>query len=184
MILPILKYGNPILREKCVPVGSITPAVVQLANDMLETTELIGAVGLAAPQVGHAIQMMLLDVRRSKRPSTLSMKGLPTALESVMPLVLMNVTIRTGQEIDCDRESCASFPGIKVKIARPESTYVTGINLKGDQVEFECGGLLARVVQHELDHLQGILFIDRMSPEVLASVQAQVAALERETLAI
>ena len=184
MILPILKYGNPILREKCVPVGSITPAIVQLANDMLETTELIGSVGLAAPQVGHAIQMMVLDVRRSKRPSTLSMRGLPAALESVMPLVLMNVGVRAGKGIADEIEGCASIPGILVKIERPEPAYVTGMNLKGEQVEFECGGLLARVVQHELDHLQGILFIDRMSPEVLASVQAQVAALERGTPAI
>ena len=178
-----MKYGDPVLREQCVRVDAITPTIVQLATDMLETTVANRLVGLASPQVGEAIRMMVLDFTHSRRPSTLKKGVTQMPVESIMPLVLLNALVEGGPEIVADYEFCGSLPGVKATIARPTTARVTGVSLKGERIEFEAGGLLARVVQHEMDHLNGILLIDRMSSDDLQAIHEQLTAIECETLA-
>ncbi len=183
MILPIRVFGDPILRQTCRPVESITPEIVSLAGDMLETMYAAGAVGLAAPQVGHLTNLMVLDVRTSKRPSSMWIDGQAASLDSLLPLALANVEIKAGAKTEVAPERCNSVPGIRVDIERPESVEVSGLDVKRGRIRFRCDGLLARAVQHEYDHLNGILFTDRMSPEVFASVRDHIQMLEQETQA-
>ncbi len=183
MILPIRIYGDPILRQACQPLQSITSEIVGLAQNMLETMYAAGAVGLAAPQVGQLVSLVVLDVRSSKRPSSLWIDGKAASLDSLLPLALVNITVKPGLATEIAAERCNSIPGIRVDIERPESAEVWGTDTKGLQISFRCGGLLARAAQHEHDHLNGILFTDRMSPEVFASVRDHIQSLERETRA-
>lgn len=179
MILPIIKYPHPVLGIPCPSVSEITIEAGQLALDMVETMQSAGLVGLAAPQIGKTINLMVADVRRSKRPSRLYVEGKEMPVESFMPLILFNAEITPDESRrELGFEGCGSVPGIRVEIERPASTRVRGLTEKGERVDFECSGLLARVIQHERDHLCGKLFTDRMSPETLASVQEQLRYLE------
>ena len=184
MILPVLKYGHPTLRQKGVRIETITPQIKQLISDMFETMYAAKGVGLAAQQVGHALQLTVIDVRgATDRPSTLELQGKPATVADFMPLVLINPQIKPIGEPATGPEGCLSFPEIYTDITRPESVEVTATNEKGQPIEFHCGGLLARVVQHEYDHLQGILFIDRMSKEDKADLKPQLEDLQAQTKA-
>jgi peptide deformylase len=179
MVLPILKYGHPALRQKGARVEKITPAIKQLIEDLLETMYAAAGVGLAAQQVGHALQLTVIDVRGVKdRPSILELEGKLADVESLMPLVLLNPSVTPVAGAVVGPEGCLSFPEIYAEIARPESVHVVGMNEKGERIEFRCGGLLARAVQHEADHLHGILFIDRMSNEIKKELKSQLHQLQ------
>ena len=182
MILPVVKYGHPALRQKGARIEKITPAIRQLIEDMLETMYAAAGVGLAAQQVGQALQLTVIDVRDAKdRPSTLELNGQPADLAQFMPLVLMNPQITPVGEPAPGPEGCLSFPEIYADIVRPASVDVVGLNAKGERLEFRCGGLLARVVQHETDHLHGILFIDRMSAATKQELRPQLEELRAAT---
>ncbi len=184
MLLPVLNYGHPMLRQKGARIEKITPPIKKLIADMLETMYSAAGVGLAAQQVGHALQLTVIDVRGIKdRPSTLELKGKPADVAAFMPLVLMNPEITPVGQPVTGPEGCLSFPEIFADIARPESVDVVGLNGKGERIEFRCGGLLARAVQHEADHLHGILFIDRMNTETKKELKPQLEALQAETKA-
>ncbi len=179
MVLPIIKYGHPALRQKGARIEKITPPVKQLIDDLLETMYAAAGVGLAAQQVGHALQLTVIDVRGLKdRPSTLELNGKPADVDGFMPLVLLNPSITPVANPVTGPEGCLSFPEIYAEIARPESVHVVGMNEKGERIEFRCGGLLARAVQHEADHLHGILFIDRMSNEIKKELKPQLDELQ------
>ena len=163
MILEVVKYGHPALRQKGARIESITPEIRRLIADMFETMRERHGVGLAAQQVGRALQLTVIDVRDvTDRPSTLELKGQPADVNDLMPLVLINPEIKPAGEIVKAGEGCLSFPEIFAEIARPGFVEVKALNEKMKPVEFRAGGLLARAVQHETDHLNGILFIDRM----------------------
>jgi len=182
MILPVVKYGHPALRQKGARIEKIAPAIRQLIEDMLETMYAAAGVGLAAQQVGQALQLTVIDVRDAKdRPSTLELNGQPADLAQFMPLVLMNPQITPVGEPAPGPEGCLSFPEIYADIVRPASVDVVGLNAKGERLEFRCGGLLARVVQHETDHLHGILFIDRMSAATKQELRPQLEELRAAT---
>ncbi len=179
MVLPILKYGHPALRQKGARVEKITPQIKQLIEDLLDTMHAAAGVGLAAQQVGHALQLTVIDVRGIKdRPSIIEINGKPADVDSFMPLVLVNPSLTPAASPVVGPEGCLSFPEIYAEIARPESVHVVGINGKGERVGFRCGGLLARAVQHETDHLHGILFIDRMSNEIKKELKSQLDELQ------
>ncbi len=179
MVLPILKYGHPALRQKGARIEKITPPIKQLIEDLLETMYAAAGVGLAAQQVGHALQLTVIDVRGLKdRPSTLELNGKPVDVDGFMPLVLLNPSITPVANPVIGPEGCLSFPEIYAEIARPESVHVVGMNQTGERIEFRCGGLLARAVQHEADHLHGILFIDRMSNEIKKELKPQLDELQ------
>ncbi|HEY2380241.1 MAG TPA: peptide deformylase [Terriglobia bacterium] len=180
MILPVVTYGHPILRQKGARVEKVTPQIKQLIKDLLDTMYAAAGVGLAAQQVGHALQLTVIDVREIKdRPSTLQFHGQPADINAFMPLVLMNPEIVPVAPPVAGPEGCLSFPEIYADIARPESVDVVALGENGQRLEFRCGGLLARAVQHETDHLQGILFIDRMNPETKKELKPQLEELRR-----
>ena len=185
MILEVVKYGNPVLRKKGARIESITPEIRKLIANMFETMHVAHGVGLAAQQVGRALQLTVIDVREVKdRPSTLELDGKPDDVEKFMPLVLINPEIKfVGNEIS-GPEGCLSFPEIYADILRPESVDVTATNEKGEPIQFRAGGLLARAVQHEFDHLQGILFIDRMPAKTKAELKPELDELQAETKAV
>lgn len=182
MKLPIHKYGDPILRKKGQPVTEVTPEVHKLIADMFETMEAHHGVGLAAQQVGHALQLTVIDIRPVEdRPSTLELGGQPTDPNSIMPLVLLNPVVKPVGQPEAGSEGCLSFPKVYGEISRPESVDVSATNEKGESLFFRCGGLLARCIQHEADHLHGILFIDRMSREIKEELKPDLDDLQAAT---
>jgi peptide deformylase len=184
MILPIIKYGHPVLRQKGKGIESITPEIGKLIEDMLETMHSVAGVGLAAPQVGHALQLAVIDVREVKdRPSTLEVNGAPADIAANMPLVLINPKVRPMGTETSGPEGCLSFPEIYEEIVRPESVEVTALNAQNEEIHFKAAGLLARVIQHEADHLNGILFIDRMAAEAKQALKPELEALQAATKA-
>lgn len=179
MILPVVKYGHPALRQKGARIETITPEIKKLIADMFETMREKSGVGLAAQQVGRALQLTVIDVREAKdRPSTLELQGKPADVNEFMPLVLINPEIKPVGEPVAGTEGCLSFPEIYAEITRPESVDVKALNEKGKSIEFHCGGLLARAVQHEADHLNGILFIDRMERKKKEEFRDELDALQ------
>src|SRR4051812_42232194 len=182
MILEVVKYGTPVLRKKGEPVPAITPAIRQLVADMFETMYAHKGVGLAAQQVGQALQVTVLDVRGvTDRPSTIAINGQEADVAALMPLVLINPEIQPlGVEVK-GPEGCLSFPEIFGEITRPENVDVRAVNIDGKEISFRAGGLLARAVQHEYDHLQGLLFIDRMDKKTRDELRPELDDLQLET---
>ena len=179
MLLEVLKYGNPMLRQKGAHVERVTPENKKLIADMFETMHERHGVGLAAQQIGKALQLTVIDVREVKdRPSTLELKGKPADVAEIMPLVLINPEITPVGNPVTGGEGCLSFPEIFGEISRPEFVDVKALNEKGKPIEFRAGGLLARAVQHEVDHLNGILFIDRMDRKTKDELRDELDALQ------
>jgi len=184
MILPVVKYGHPVLRQKGARVEEITPTLKKLIRDMLETMRHASGVGLAAQQIGQALQLTVIDVTDAKgRPSTLELDGKEASVEDFMPIVLINPEVTPVGKPVAGPEGCLSFPEVFAEISRPESVEVRAWNESGETIVFRCGGLLARVVQHETDHLNGILFIDRMETAEKRSLKPELDALAAETKA-
>jgi len=184
MVLEVVKYGHPALRQKGTRVESVTPDIRQLADDMYETMHEAHGIGLAAQQVGHALQLAVVDVRGvTDRPSTLELHGKPADVAAFMPLVLINPEVTPVGPHATGPEGCLSFPEIFADITRPESVDVKGLDRNGKPISFRCGGLLARAIQHEVDHLHGILFIDRMDRETKEKLRPELEELQADTKA-
>jgi peptide deformylase len=184
MILKVVKYGEPVLRKKGAKIESLTPDVKKLIADMFETMYAYKGVGLAAQQVGVATQVTVIDVRGvTDRPSTLELDGQPADVNEFMPLVLINPEVTPVGKPVAGPEGCLSFPEIYADVTRPESVDVKALNKAGKPFEFRCGGLLARAVQHETDHLNGILFIDRMDKKTKEEVRDELDLLQADTKA-
>lgn len=149
-LLPMRFMGDPVLREKAAPVAELTDELRRLIDDMFETMYAEEGVGLAAPQVGVAQRILVVDARE----------------EDMEPFALVNPEILEFSADDLDRaeEGCLSIPGLREVVERPWSIRIRGLDRSGETVEFEAEGLLARILQHEVDHLDGILFLDRVSP--------------------
>ena len=184
MILPVVKYGHPALRQKGARIESVNASITKLIEDMFETMHAAKGVGLAAQQIGQALQLTVIDVRAATdRPSSLERDGKPEEVHNFMPLVLINPEVKPIGETIAGGEGCLSFPEIFGEISRPEFAEVKALNEKGKSIEFRCGGLLARVVQHEVDHLNGILFIDRMAGETKRELKPELEELQAATKA-
>jgi peptide deformylase len=181
MILPIVQYGDPILRQKGEPIEKITSDIIALAEDMIDTMRDAMGIGLAAQQVGHALQLCVLDVPYlENRPSRLWVKEEEVALEDWMPMVLINPKIQLIKKRYVDMEGCLSFPDITADISRSLQAEVEAQDLDGNLIQWKGEGLIARAIQHEFDHLQGILFIDRMDSATRSSLQKSLKALLKE----
>jgi len=183
MRLPIRKYGDPALRAKGKRIETVDERIHSLAADMLETMHAANGVGLAAQQVGEALQLTVLDVSQVEdRPSTMKLNGTVVAdLATAMPLVLLNPTLLLGEDKDSGTEGCLSFPDITAEIDRAASVELEAETLDGEKIRIEASGLLSRALQHEVDHLNGILFIDRMSSAAKASHSSKLKRLQKET---
>jgi peptide deformylase len=183
MNLSIAKYGDPVLRVPGRRVEKVDDRIRELAANMLEAMHAANGVGLAAQQVGEALQLTVLDVLQSEdRPSTLRLNGRELELLAAMPLILLNPTITLDDETNIGTEGCLSFPEITAEIERSVTVNMRAETLDGKSIDIEASGLLARALQHEVDHLNGILFIDRMSSVAKASLQSRLKRLRKETL--
>jgi len=140
--LEIRKEGDPILRQKAKPVPKVTKRIAKLLKDMEETMYAADGVGLAAPQVGVSLRMFVADAGEG-------------------PMAFVNPVLVEGRGSSVDSEGCLSIPGVYGYVDRFETVVVTAADAKGKERKVEASGLLARVIQHEMDHLDGILFIDK-----------------------
>ena len=182
MILPILQYGDPILRAKGKRIDEIDDRIRELAANMIETMHAAHGVGLAAQQIGEALQLTVLDSSAVEdRPRTLQSDGKDADANSAMPLVLINPEIKLLGQTEVAVEGCLSFPEITADIERSQSVIVRAQTLDGEPIEIEASGFLARAIQHEHDHLDGILFIDRMNSAAKAALSSRLKRLQKET---
>jgi peptide deformylase len=180
----VVKYGHPALRQKGARIEKITTEIKALIEDMLETMYAAKGVGLAAQQVGRALQLTVLDVRgATDRPSVLELEGKEADVNSIMPVVLINPEVKGSGERLVAPEGCLSFPEIYGDISRHALAEVRALNRKGEELEFRCRGLLSRAIQHEVDHLNGILYIDRMSRGEKDELKPQLDELQAKTKA-
>lgn len=138
--------GDPVLRQKAHPVKVITPQIIKLLNDMAETMYDANGVGLAAPQIGIAKRLVVIDVADEN---------------NLLKLINPEIIARSGRETAI--EGCLSFPGVAGEVERAGSVTVKALVPTGETIELQATGLLARALQHEIDHLDGILFVDRVS---------------------
>jgi peptide deformylase len=148
-ILHICTYPEEILRQRAEPITEIDEEVVELVDHMAETMYSAPGIGLAATQVGVAKQVLVADIAPRRPESEL--------------IVLINPEIVAAEGEVIFEEGCLSVPDYQAEVKRHEKITVRGLNLKGEEVEIEAEGLLAVVLQHEIDHLNGMLFIDRLS---------------------
>ena len=184
MILEVVKYASPVLRTKGKTIPKITAAIRKLADDMIDTMRAENGVGLAAQQVGEALQITVLEIPEiEERPSTMTLNGEPCDFLKWMPMVLVNPQLVLGKERESGMEGCLSFPEINEEILRSISVVTKAQLLDGSLIEFEATGLFARALQHEVDHLNGILFIDRMNSATKISLAGKLKRMQRENQA-
>lgn len=182
MKLSIRQYGDPVLRARGHRISRVDQRIRDLAAGMLEAMHAARGVGLAAQQVGEALQLTVIDVSEVEdRPSTLRLNGVETDVPEAMPLILLNPKVTLGAEVTTGVEGCLSFPEITADIDRAESVVVRAETLDGAKIQIEATGLLARALQHEVDHLNGILFVDRMSSALKVSLASRLKRLQKET---
>ena len=149
-ILEIIKYGNPILIKKAEKITKISKEIEELAQSMLQTMYAAPGLGLAAPQVNRGIQLITVDLSRGENSKDLIILANPELVSQEGTLLL--------------EEGCLSIPDVQEKVLRPSRVVVKGMDLEGKEKIIEAEGLLARVFCHEIDHVNGKLFIDRLSP--------------------
>ena len=183
MIREIVQYGHPILRQRCRPVTRVDDTLRQLAADMLETMVGAHGVGLAAPQVGEDIRLVVIDVSHDPLcVSHLKVNGADVNLLDVMPLIFINPHLSCGRQKESGIEGCLSIRGIRAEVRRPVTIEATLPQLDGSVLEIETDGLLARVVQHEIDHLNGVLFVDRLTAVAKVSMRNRLKRLLEDNL--
>jgi len=180
MIREIVHYDAPVLRAKGKEVGAITPEIKSLVNDLLETMRHAHGVGLAAQQIGEAVQVAVINVTGIKeRPSKMWIGGKVVDPEDFMPVILINPVLKPTKTKIVGHEGCLSFPGLTLDIARAQRVGVKTQTLDGGVFEFDAGGLLARAVLHETDHLLGKLFIDHISAEERRAIKEDLEHIRR-----
>jgi peptide deformylase len=157
MILKVRKYGDPILRRRAQPVGAVTPEIRGHLRDMGDTMYAEVGIGLAAPQVGIALRMLVVDQERGRGPRA-----------------LINPEIVERGGLIVAEEGCLSIPGIFADVARSEWVQVRATDEDGLELKLDARGLRARVLQHEMDHLDGVLFIDRLDPVLRDRIKRQI----------
>ena len=180
MVLEIKQYGDPVLRKKCREVTEVTEEIQKLASDMVETMIDANGVGLAAPQIGIDLRLAVVDVAHDPESVTyLKVDGKVKELEELMPLVFINPELEFGAEKESFREGCLSIQGIQSEVKRPIDVIATLQLLDGKVIKVETDGLLARAIQHEVDHLNGVLFTDRVPPATKLSLKRKLKRLQQ-----
>ena len=148
MIRPILKYGDKVLHQQAQPVGDLSGDIQQLIDDMIETMYAAPGIGLAAPQVGMPLRMFVIDLSVGREPDGLMVMINPSFVE------------RGGMQLE--EEGCLSVPDFNATVVRPSRVVVKGLDRRGTEYQRQGEGLLARAFQHEMDHLDGTLFVNRL----------------------
>lgn len=181
MILEIVTYGHPVLRQKGKRVDRVTTEIRRLAEDMIETMHAANGVGLAAQQIGRPMKLAVLDIRDTERPSEMFVNDAGQDFAAWMPMVLVNPTITNSEGEAVGTEGCLSVPDVSAEIKRAARITVHAQTLDGELIAFDCTGLLARATQHEIDHLNGILFVDRMDAATRVSLSGKLKKMQKET---
>lgn len=150
MIRPILTFPDPVLKQKAAPITVITDEIRQLARDMAETMYDAPGVGLAAPQIGVLQRLIVIDVAAKDEA--------PQLITAINPVII------EGEGEVYEEEGCLSVPDFSANVRRYETVVVKGLSLDGQERVWQADGLLAIAFQHEIDHLEGTLFVDRLSP--------------------
>lgn len=164
MILEILKYPDPRLRRKGVAVKEVTPELKQLAENMIETMYAERGIGLAAPQVGESIRLLVIDTRPRDEDGQVTDEGMSDLERAVpQPIVIFNPEIYKSEGKTTYDEGCLSVPGFYETVERKLYIEAKGLDINGQEFVIKTDGLLAICLQHEMDHLEGKLFIDRLS---------------------
>ena len=172
MKLPIIYYGNPVLRVKCEPIKKITDDIRKLAMDMIETMDASNGIGLAAPQVGRPIRMFVLRNYIDAEDGSVSVSD---------PIVYINPRlIDPSQELIEDVEGCLSIPGMRQPVMRPYSITVEATDLNGNTFRETIEGYNARVRMHENDHINGVLFVDRLEPSLKRKIEPELKAIKKK----
>jgi len=148
MIRPIRKYGDTVLHERARPIDAITPDIDRLVADMIETMYAAPGIGLAAPQVGVPLRLFVVDLSVGRDPSGL--------------IVMINPEFVEQDGLQLEEEGCLSVPGFNATVVRPTRAVIKGLDRAGVERQLEGTALLARAFQHEMDHLDGTLFVDRL----------------------
>jgi peptide deformylase len=172
-------YGNPVLREKAQPVPEVTAEIRAIAANMIETMRAYSGCGLAAQQVGMTRSIFVIEVPEDH---DLDDKGQRIHPDLTMPMVLINPRILSkSSRTEFYEEGCLSFPDIRGQVPRSTEIDVTFLDENGTPHHARYRDFVARVIQHELDHLEGVLFIDRMSTAKRIGLAARLRRLKRET---
>jgi len=148
MIRPIVRYGADVLHQPAAPVEAVTPEIQALINDMIQTMYAAPGVGLAAPQVGVGVRIFVCDISVGRNAGEL--------------LTFINPTFMERDGMQLEEEGCLSAPGFNATVARPSRAVLKGLDRNGEEQTIEATGLLARCFQHEMDHLDGLIFLDRL----------------------
>jgi len=148
MIRPILRHGERVLHERASPVEQITPDIQALIDDMIVTMYAAPGIGLAAPQVGASVRLFVVDITAGRQADNL--------------IVMINPEFVERDGMQLEEEGCLSVPGFSATVPRPTRAVVKGLNRDGGEHTIGGSGLLARALQHEMDHLDGTLFVDRL----------------------
>lgn len=174
-------FGNPALRKKAVRVDKIDDTIRDLADRMIETMHAENGVGLAAEQIGHSEAICVIDIPKPEEGKPETAASLMGGATTPMPVVMVNPQIiaLSGDETLHD-EGCLSFPEIFVKIRRPSRATVAYTDLAGKSQTVEAGGLFGRAIQHEVDHLNGVLLVDRMTPMQRLAMRTKLKKLEKQ----
>lgn len=185
MALRIVHYNDPVLRTKGEKVTKFNASLTDLADHMIDAMHDAAGIGLAAQQVGRSLQFCVVDLRDSDADFTWKLDGARPPLDLFMPLVIANPVVKVipGTKETTYEEGCLSFPEIRGDVIRPDAISVTFQDERGVSHILECDGLFSRCIQHEVDHLNGILFIERMDKKTRAGIADAVKALAKETQA-
>jgi peptide deformylase len=185
MALRIVHYNHPVLRTKGEKVNAFDAELAQFADDMIDAMHEAGGIGLAAQQVGRPVQLCVVDLRESDAEFTWELDGAKPPMDLFMPMVLVNpkISVVRGTPETVYEEGCLSFPKIRGDVTRPDAIVAHFQDERGIPHVLKCDGLFSRCVQHEVDHLNGVLFIDRMDKKTRNGIDDEVKALAKETKA-
>lgn len=184
MALRITQYDEPVLRRKGKRVTSFDTGLRGLVREMVETMRQADGIGIAAQQVGEALQVCIVDVRAFEEDFSHLLDGKELPVDLIMPMALINPEVESlPGPATVFEEGCLSFPGIRGEVKRPEAVRVRFQDPDGHPHVMECDGILARCMQHEVDHLNGILFIDRMERKEVRKIETALKMLKEETRA-
>ncbi|MDR0353831.1 MAG: peptide deformylase [Opitutaceae bacterium] len=178
MLLPIVQYNDPVLRKKGANITVFGHELARLGRAMVETMNAANGIGLAAQQIGRALQFCVVDVSRADPDFDWELDGSHPPLELFMPMMIANPVIKkhAAAGSETDSEGCLSFGKIRGGVERPAEITAMFQDAQGVPHTLVCNGLLARCIQHETDHLNGVLFIDRMSKKERARIDAAIKA--------
>lgn len=183
MDLEIVLYGEKVLRQKGAPVETFDSDLRELFDDMCGAMRKAEGIGLAAQQIGKALQFCVVDLRGTDPDFDYTLDGAKPPLDLIMPMGICNPLIEIiDPKETVYEEGCLSFPDIRGDIDRPDWIRCAFQDIDGVDHVIECNGLLGRCIQHEVDHLNGVLFIDRMKRKVLKRIQLPINQLQAATL--